>query len=299
MKVVQEPKSAQVSVIVPAFNAGKFIHQTITSALQQSIDSLELIIVDDGSTDDTVAKIKQLSDPRITLIQQANNGVSVARNRGIESAKGEFIAFLDADDLYCYNNLEEKIAFLKAYPNIGLVHSAEQYFSADALEDVKHQNFSRGVGGEVLHHLLTFNKAVLNSPSSVVLRASLLKKVGGFDEKLSTSADWDLWVRLAKETEFGYLDEPLVQYRVHDQQMHRNIALMEKDMLYAFHKHFQNGTFYSHQFYKFCQAKLYLILSACYMGDARMPGKAFKLLLKSFLTNPKPGFQYFRDRFIK
>ena len=278
-----------VSIIIPAYNAAHFLAETINSVLSQTYQNFELLIVDDGSTDDTAAVVKGFGDERIRYWHKKNSGVSDTRNFGISKAKGAYIAFLDADDLFLPQNLEKKILFLENNQEIDLVHSAEVRFDSSIGSEIA---LMEGSGGEVLEKLLSMSGNVIHSPSSVLVRKKLLEKTGGFDPRLSTSADWDMWVRFAKETSFGYIPEPLVKYRVHAAQMHNNIRLMDRDMHLAMNKHFKEGLFSSVKHYYYCLAKMRLVLSACYLGDERNLSKSVKLFLLSVKNNPKPAFHY-------
>ncbi len=272
-----------ISVVIPCYNAEKYIKETIESVLNQDNENFELIIVDDGSQDDSEKIIKSFKDKRIRYIYQKNAGVSAARNKGITNAFGRYIAFLDSDDLFLEANLRKKIEILESNKSISLIHSAEIKFDTFTQEIIE---IVKGKQGEVLDDLLSLSTNVIHSPSSVIASKAVLDKLGGFDPNLSTSADWDMWVRLASITSFAYLEEPLVKYRVHPAQMHLNISLMEKDMSYAFKKN--EELFKSKNFYRECLANLYLILSACYLGDDKKYLRFFIFFFKSLITNPKP-----------
>lgn len=278
-----------ISVIIPAYNAAAYIGEAIQSVLDQTFSDFELIVVDDGSTDDTAAVVKGFTDSRIHYHHQANAGVANARNVGIGKVEGVFVAFLDADDLFLPANLEKKLYFLKGNPAISLVHSSEIKFDSTT---GKIMNIVQGTEGNVLEKLLCMGEHVIHSPSSVVVRKELLNRIGGFDPKLSTSADWDMWVRMAVKTWFGYIQEPLVKYRIHPSQMHNNIRLMDRDMHYAMHKHYREGIFCSLDQYRYCLANLRLVLSACYLGDAKDISSSLKYLLLSLSGNPRPAINY-------
>ena len=274
-----------VSVIIPCYNAAPFIEEALQSVVSQTLTSWELVVVDDGSTDDTASRVKAFSDARIRYFYKSNTGVADTRNFGITLAMGKYIAFLDADDLFLPQNLEKKVLFLEQHPLIPLVHAAETVFDSESGNIV---NTSFGKSGTVLNDLLEMKGTVIHSPSSVVVRKEILADCGLFDVNLSTSADWELWVRLAARCEFGYLSEPLSRYRVHARQMHRNIALMEKDVMYALKKINKSGLFDSKRYFRFCKANFHLILAACYKGDARNYWQFFRHLALSVFLDPAP-----------
>ncbi len=277
-----------VSVIIPCYNAEYFISETITSVLTQSYTNIELIIINDGSTDNSEKEILAFDDNRVHYFKIKNQGVSKARNIGVSYAKGEFLAFLDADDLFDLNNLEQKTDYLNTYKEIGLVHSLEQIFDHITKKNIK---ITEGKKGNVLNDLLEMNSTVIHSPASILMRHSLFADIGGFDENLSTSADWEFWVRVAKNTKIGLINVPLIKYRVHPQQMHLNVPKMDKDMNYAFDKHQKLNTFKNKKHYQYCYSKLCLILSASYIGDNKNYGIGLKYLIKSILTHSRPLIQ--------
>ena len=274
-----------VSVIIPCYNAEKYIVETIQSVISQTYENLEIIVINDGSTDRSVELIQTIIDPRCKLISVENGGVSKARNIGIKASKGDFIAFLDADDLYQKTNIEEKIVFLQQHPSLALVHSFEEVFDSESKQIIE---IAKGKKGKVLNTLLSLKEKVIHSPSSVVIRRELLDKIGGFNEKLSTSADWEFWVRSAKQSSFGMLPKALTKYRIHDAQMHMNVSKMEHDMLLSFQLHKDEGTFGTQQFYKLCLAKLELTLALSYIGDNKKYIKGMNFILRSIFHSPKP-----------
>ncbi|RPD46895.1 glycosyltransferase [Hymenobacter sediminis] len=283
-----------VSVVIPCYNAEKYIAATLQSVLQQTYPAVEVLVVDDGSKDASAKIVADIArtQPQVRLHSKPNSGVADSRNVGISLAQGEYIAFLDADDLFEPENLARKVAYLEQHPHIGLVHSAEERFQSETNQTVE---VIQGKGGQVLPLLLEMSTTVIHSPSSVVVRRSVLDEAGHFDTKLSTSADWEIWVRLARCTEFGYLTETLVRYRIHGQQMHNNIPLMERDMLYAFTKLHQEGSYFSSEaYYRQCLANLYLILAACYRGDMHDNARFLRFLAKSVSTDVRPLWRRLR-----
>jgi glycosyltransferase involved in cell wall biosynthesis len=282
-----------VSVIIPCFNAAEFITETVRSVLEQSQSDLELIVVDDGSTDGSAGLVGAIGDPRLRLIRKVNAGVAAARNDALSLARGEFVAFLDADDLYLPGNLERKVEFLRRDPRFELVYSAESLFDSRSGSVLGR---TRGRAGEALDDLLEFRGNLIHSPSSVLARRRVLDEAGPFDPDLSTSADWELWTRIARITPFGYLDEPLVRYRVHPGQMHRNIPLMERDMLHAFTKCRAAGMFRDERHFAYCSAKLHLILAACYLVDQRDPRRSAIMLSRSLRRSPLPLLERLGER---
>ena len=197
------------SVVIPTYNYGHYLPQSLGSALNQTVQPDEIIIVDGGSTDNTPDVIKPyLTDARIKYIRTENLGVSATRNAGIEQSSSEFIAFLDADDIWVNNKLELQLP-LFTNPRVGVVYSLRQPFNEKGLmKDYEHVKVFRG---DVLPHLMTHNFLCL---SSAVVRKECFVSAGLFNERLSQGEDMDLWLRIAAEGyEFDYVNEPLVRYR--------------------------------------------------------------------------------------
>ena len=197
------------SVIIPTYNYGHYLPQSLGSALNQTVPPFEIIVVDGGSTDNTPDVIKPyLTDARIKYIRTENLGVSAARNAGIKISSSEFVAFLDADDIWVHNKLELQLPLFEN-PQVGVVYSLRHPFNERGLvKDYEHINVFRG---DVLPYLMEHNFICL---SSAVVRRASLDTAGLFDTRLSQGEDMDLWLRIAAEDcEFDYVDQPLVHYR--------------------------------------------------------------------------------------
>ena len=282
-----------VSVIIPCYNAEQFIGEAIGSVLEQTLEDFELIVIDDGSTDGSTSVVESFSDKRLKYHKTANHGVSHARNTGIRMATGKYIAFLDADDLFLKENLTRKTAYLDDHPDIGFVHAREVIFNSDSGELL---STSDGLGGEVLPQLLALTNTVIHSPSSVVVRRSVLDHEGLFDEQLSIAADWEMWVRLARGNRLGFITEPLSKYRIHNAQMHHNIPAMEHDMIMTFDRLKSEGYFKGPSDHKKCSSKLFLTLGLCYL---MVPGQrltGLKYLVKSIFTSPSSFMKYLSQK---
>jgi len=213
----------EVSVVVPAFNAAAYLPAAIRSVVDQGVSDLEIVVVDDGSTDGTERLMEAQAGP-VRYLRQPNQGVAVARNRGIEVSRGRYVAFLDADDTWLPRKLERQLARLAGQP-ARLCYSA--FVVVDSRMAPREVRRSRR-RGTALEDLLTLGN-VVGSICTVLCERELLQAGGGFDPTLSQCADWDMWVRLAARTEFLYLDEPLVTYRQHEANMSRNAHLLETD----------------------------------------------------------------------
>lgn len=255
-----------VSVIVPAHNASKYIVETIESVLSQSFADLELIVVDDGSTDNQFDLIFPfcVRDVRVRYIYQKNGGVSASRNSGFTHSSGKYIAFLDADDVWLPNNLSSKLDKFQQ-GNFGLVHS--DGYLMDEHSELK-PGLMSGNEGYLLKEMLEWKRTQIPGPSSILVKREVLCSAGLFDSGLSTSADHDFFLRVASNYAIGRVDYPTWKYRLHKNNMHKNIRLMEKDVLYVYKKASANNLFKNDKWFeKKCYATMYLILAASWAGD--------------------------------
>lgn len=279
--MVNHPK---VSVIIPAYNAAKFISSTIESVLQQTFTEIELIIINDGSTDDTehiALKFTEL-DNRVRVISVENSGVSAARNTGMSAAKGEYLALLDADDLMSPTSIEERLQRFKE-DDFGLVHCDLKIIDEHGKPTGE---IKSGLEGRVLDDLLAWKRTVIPTPSSVIFKKSVFEQIGGFEVQLSNNADQEFFYRVAAKFNIGRVQKPLGMYRVHQHQMHKNIDLMYRDTLLAYKLATENGLFKSRAFRRKCYARMYFILANCFLKDAKKPFKAVQLYFRSFLVHP-------------
>ncbi|MEL6139581.1 MAG: glycosyltransferase family A protein [Cyanobacteria bacterium J06628_6] len=222
----------KVSVIIPAYNAMHYLPQTVDCVLAQSYTDFEVIIVDDGSRDNIQDWVKTVTDPRLRMISQVNRGKSAAVNRGIASSRGEYLAFLDADDLWKQHKLEKQVACLDSRPEVGLV------YTWTALADEAGRPTGRIVKsydeGRVWRSLILKN--VLSCGSTPMVRRSCMNAVGDFCSQLEPAEDWDMWLRLSVHSAFAVIKEPLVLYRKHTgsastriQRMHASArAILER-----------------------------------------------------------------------
>jgi glycosyltransferase involved in cell wall biosynthesis len=225
--------SPEISVIIPAYNAERTIAATVDSVLAQTFTDFELIVIDDGSKDGTADIVDAVGDTRVTCVRTENGGVSVARNRGIERASGSFVAFLDADDAWKPAKLERQHAAISARPDIGVCFPATEVVDDDLRVTGSHAAVHRN---DYTQALLLEGNIIAGSASSVMARASLFDRVGGFDASLSLCADWDMWLRLSAATAFLPIDEPLALYRSVPGTMSSNPAVLERDTFAMFDK---------------------------------------------------------------
>ena len=228
-----------ISVIIPTYNSAKFIDAALESVFLQTFKDFEIIVVDDGSTDNTKELLKQYFK-RIHYFYQQNKGPSAARNLGISKANGKLLAFLDADDLWLPEKLEKQVAVYNQKSNIGLVGCGYYVFNDSS-------NMHIEVKGAVYHDKadilrdFKMRSVPTGSASGVLIPAECFKKVGCFDESLRAAEDRDMWFRIIKEFDFEILHEPLVKIRKHDSNSSRIQIKMVQDCQKKFiKKHLQN-----------------------------------------------------------
>lgn len=212
-----------ITVVIPVWNGAQTIERTLASALAQTVADFEVLVINDGSTDSTVERVQRCSDPRVRLHHFSNAGLAASRNRGIALARGEFIAFLDADDLWLPHKLERQLAALRSRPAAALAYGYSDLVNGDDgfLGHGSHLEFS----GRVYEQLLAAN--ALDNGSTPLIRASALLSSGLFDETLPAAEDWDLWLRLAWHYDVICVPEVLTLYRVHGQSMSQNLPRQE------------------------------------------------------------------------
>jgi len=208
-------KAPRVSAIIPTYNYARYVAAAVESVLSQSFEDLEIVVVDDGSTDDTSDTLRPLGT-RILYISQAHRGLAAARNLGIRVSRGRYVAFLDSDDLWLPDKVSMQVARLDAEPAVGLVYTEAALFNDESRTETPHGFWSEHPSGKILSRLLRRN--VVPSPTPMV-RRELFAQVGPFDESLSACEDWDMWIRIARVSEFAYVDRMLAKYRVHSANM--------------------------------------------------------------------------------
>ena len=227
----------QVSVIIPTYNRIQFIDVAIRSILNQTYKPLEIIIVDDGSSDGTFEMVKK-QYPFVELIYQRNTGVSCARNKGIEIAKGDWIAFLDSDDEWLPEKLKNQANSIRDNPNILFFHSNEIWIKNGLRinQGKKHTKY----GGYIFEKCLDICRI---SPSSVIMHKSIFQNIGLFDEMLPICEDYDMWLRITSQYEVFYSDKFLInKYGGHDDQLSKASSGIENYRAYAIEKLLKYGS---------------------------------------------------------
>lgn len=216
-----------VSVVIPAHNAAATVRETISSVLRQTFDHFELIVINDGSTDATEQIVADITDSRVQCFSFANAGPSAARNRGMERSTGEFIAFLDADDLWLPGKIAAQVEALQKNPDAALAFSW-----SDSIDEsgsfLKKGNYVRPED-PVYEQLIAWN--FLDNGSTPMVRRGALQEVGFFDETLRLGEDWDMWLRLAFRYPIVCVPEVHVLYRVRKSSASSNVKPLAEGTL--------------------------------------------------------------------
>lgn len=246
-----------ISVIVPVFNGEITIRDTIESVLNQTFSDFELITIDDGSQDSSLDIISQIPDSRIKVFSYSNAGLAASRNRGLAQASGEYISFIDADDLWTQDKLEAQLNALLANPQAGVAYSWTDYI------DESSQFLRRGshisVNGDVLEALLLVN--LLENCSNPLIRREAINSVGNFDESLPAAQDWDMWLRLAARYHFIVVRSPQIVYRVSSSSMSANVFRLEAATLQVFEKAYNQAPESLQHLKRYSLANLYKYLT--------------------------------------
>ena len=200
----------KVSIIIPTYNRAKLLTEAVRSLQQQTYENIEIIIVDDCSTDDTAQAVEKLDDGRIIYVKHdVNKGGSEARNTGIKHATGDYIGFLDSDDQWQSDKLERQLAVFRENPDFGIVYTGMKVYQGSYLVKEVIPKYQ----GDLLTKLIESN--CIYTTSSILVKKEVLEEVGGFDSSLPSCQDWDFYLRLAQVSRFGFVEDSLVLYYLH------------------------------------------------------------------------------------
>jgi glycosyltransferase involved in cell wall biosynthesis len=277
--------TALVSVVIPTYNYGAFVGETVENVLKQTYRNFEIIVVDDGSTDDTQERLEPYAD-RIRYIHQQNQGCAAARNTGIQAAKGEWIAFLDSDDLWHPRKLEVQMAYLAKHPDIALL-------AANHLEDLSGGWPAIDTDHELPAERISLEDIIIRSrfgPSCVVARKECFAESGAFDSSLAPGAeDRDMWIRIASLFPAAMLRVPLWWYRIHGSSMSYHAENMIRSERQVLEKTFAANRFLGKNYLIRLQTFSYFHRSAAFTYDtAGMHSRALAQIIWSLALWPFP-----------
>lgn len=280
----------ETSIIIPAYNAERYIRDTIKSVIEQTYIDWELIIIDDGSVDGTADIVENfLADNRISYFYHKNSGVSASRNKGVAMSKGRYIAFLDADDVWEKNNLFEKVSCLK---NNNQIHWVFSDMKTIDMNSSLLDSCISGTDDNIVEHYLLWDRTVVPGPcSNIVIKRECFNGGLSFDPAFSTAADQDFCINLSSQFVGKHIPEPLFSYRLLSNSMSRNIAIMEKDHIGVYKKASLNKLFKSKLFERKCFSNLYLILAGSWWVNAKNKRKGIYFVTKSLISYPPQIFR--------
>lgn len=229
----------QISVVIPAYNAERTIVETIQSVQKQTFQDLEIIVINDGSQDKTLELVRSIQDDRLHIFSYENGGLPVARNRGISHATSKFIAFLDADDLWTADKLEQQITVLQQNPEAGVAYSWTCFMDVD--EQGKPLSFlpspKYSFAGNVYEDLLVSD--FIHSGSNTLIRREAIETAGEFDPVLKSCEDWDYWLRLARQWNFVVVPKHQILYRRTPGTMSSKVEVMKEASQISIEKAYQ------------------------------------------------------------
>ena len=212
---------SKVSVIIPTYNRARYVRESIQSVLSQTYGDLEVIVVDDGSTDETAEVIGAISDPRLRYLRQDHVGRSKARNYGLSVARGKYIAFLDSDDLYLPNKVELQVDYLNKHPGTGMVYTSA--YCIDDVGELLPHKYEATASGSIYEQIAFFVPVTITLPTVMTYR-EIFNRVGGFDENMDRFEDTDMWRRISKCYQIEAIKDYTCKLRTH----HSNSLLNQR-----------------------------------------------------------------------
>jgi glycosyltransferase involved in cell wall biosynthesis len=273
---------ATVSVIIPTYNRADVLTEAVDSVLNQTWKDLEIIVVDDGSTDRTREVLSRYGE-RVIYFHKENGGPSSARNLGIEKARGRYVAFLDSDDVWELEKLRIQMEFMEEHPDIKLVCTDSRLMG---FGESRERKLRRDLMGN-LFSLLFSNSFVRTS--TVLIARACFHEVGYFAEKYRSVEDYDLWLRVARRYPIAYLNQPLVRYRKHGENVSRDKITLRQNAFKVLETHYDRREVPSRA-YRVRMSNLHLYFGRAYLrlGDIKMAGRSFgqSLRLTPFRIRP-------------
>ena len=256
-----------VSVIIPVFNRSELLKRALDSVFSQSLAPRQVIVVDDGSTDDTIELLRSKNSSTVSVISQENAGVSRARNVGISASSHEWIAFLDSDDEWHSRKLEKQVDFLTQNPEYQICHSDEIWIRKGIRVNPK--RYHAKSGGWIFSKCLPLCAI---SPSAVIVNRTVFSDVGLFDEELPVCEDYDMWLRVTSKYPVGFVDEHLViKYGGHEDQLSRAYPAMDRFRIRALLKLLQSDTLSKN--YRKLTIEVLIKKLSIYINGARRRGR--------------------------
>ena len=277
------------SVVIPNYNYGRFLKESIESVLHQTVKPVDIIVVDDGSSDNSLDVLAGFEN-KIKVIQQENSGVGVARNTGVENSTGDIIAFLDSDDIWRPNKLEKQLEVFMTDNEIGLVSCGMEEFDENGNIIGLYMDADEGW---IADKMITFEANVVVSGSAIAIKREVFEEVEGFDKRreLHPSEDWELCYRIACVSKIAFVNELLVNYRNHGGNGHLQVPKTERAMMLAYKKIYKNAPAEKNKFKNVSYGNLHKMLAGSYFHVGQY-GSFVRHTLKS-LQNKPSNFAHF------
>ncbi|HEX8397601.1 MAG TPA: glycosyltransferase [Pyrinomonadaceae bacterium] len=255
-----------VSVIIPNYNYGRFLSEAIDSVLAQTYSNIEIVAVDDGSSDNSLEILAEYEKKGIKVVRQKNSGVGAARNTGVKNSSGDLIAFLDADDVWLPQKIEKQVERLLANRDFGLVTCAIREFD-QAGNTIYGETHAKGKEGWCAEDILLFKPVTPGPGSSTLIWRELFEKAGGFDERkeMHPLEDWEFLYRAARISQIAFVPEALVEYRNHGTNGHLNTPRFERSLLLAYEKIFETADKQTLKLRRRCYGNLYKMVAGSYL----------------------------------
>ena len=273
-------KEPLISVIIPTYNRSQYICEAIDGALEQTYKNIEIIVVDDGSTDSTKDVLTKYGS-NVKYIYQNNAGPSVARNSGIKQSKGELLAFLDSDDIWLPQKLEKQLELIQQSPNIGLVSCGSYDIDSSGniiSKPIIRRNYENM---DILIKTLILRN-VVGGGSIPLVRRECFDKLGLFSEDIIICEDRDMWIRIAKNYKIKFIEEPLIKYRIHGTNLNKDVTRIKENGRKLVERNVDKKDFL---FKRKAYSYLYITLAWEYM-DKRDGYSALINILKSITSYP-------------
>ena len=280
----------KISVIIPTYNYAHFISEAIDSVLAQTTRVSEIIVVDDGSSDN-IAEVVKTYGNRVKFIQQENRGAGAARNNGAKNASGELLAFLDADDVWHPNKLKKQIKYFRQDAEVGLVGCWMREFNESGETLLE---YTEGKNGWCAQDILLIEPVVPGPGSTALIKREIFDKIGGFDERREMHAeDWEFCYRMARISKMAITPEILVNYRNHGGNKHLEIKKMERSIMLVYREIFSQADEETLKLRRKCYANAHTILASSYFQVSDYSA-FFKHSVKAFWHQPQKIVYYLK-----
>ncbi len=277
---------SKITAIITTYNYARFIEGAIECVLQQTRRPDEIVVVDDGSTDETAEIVARYSAEGVRYVYKENGGAGSARNRGIRETQGDLLVFLDADDRWVPEKTALQLDHMMRYPCVGLVTGGmwEVYGDGRPPLYVGH----KPIGAENLYYEVAVENTVGN-PSMTMVRRECFERVGMFDETLRLGQDWDMWIRIAREFPIGFMAASLLYYTRHDGSLTSGqvqARYVSNRLIHSRYIRQERSFFMRLRLLRSAQSMNLFYVAAALMDDYAQPRAAFWLVLAAFLLDP-------------